>query len=157
MGEEEPGENSSPERLTDLPDSEAADDSVQLVSLIIERKNPTSALLRSAALPGWGQFYNEKPFKGIIFSTVEIGLAVWLVQEHLAAERARKDYIISGDPEDEASYYSHRNRRLDLIWYTAGAWIIGMLDAYVDAYLFSFDVENEQFEEGIGFGIHATF
>lgn len=157
MGEEESGENSSPERLTDLPDSEAADDSVQLVSLIIERKNPTSALLRSAALPGWGQFYNEKPLKGIIFGTVEIGLAVWLVQEHLAAERARKDYLISGDPADEASYYSHRNRRLDLIWYTAGAWIIGMLDAYVDAYLFSFDVENEQFEEGIGFGIHVIF
>ncbi len=32
--------------------------------MIIEEKNPTGALLRSFVLPGWGQFYNEKPLKG---------------------------------------------------------------------------------------------
>lgn len=76
---------------------------------------------------------------------MEIGLLVWLISENAAMNDAEE----AGDTQ---SYDLHYETRLDLIWYTSGAWLIGMLDAYVDAYLFSFDAENSNFESEIGFG-----
>ncbi|NOQ21720.1 MAG: hypothetical protein GQ565_03580 [Candidatus Aegiribacteria sp.] len=110
---------------------------------VIVRKNPGAALLRSAVLPGWGQFYNDEPLKGILFGTLELGLLSLLIAEHIASEEARNN-------NDEPAYRVHRQRRLDLIWYTSAAWLFGMLDAYVDAYLFSFSTENEVFERETG-------
>lgn len=121
--------------------------------LVIEKRSPTGALLRSAVLPGWGQFYNDEPFKGIVLGAAEIGLLSWLVTEHIQAEDARTAYLETGDPDDLARYERHSGRRLDLIWYTSAAWLYGMLDAYVDAYLFSFDAENRSFERGAGIGV----
>lgn len=117
---------------------------------LIVKKNPTGALLRSFVLPGWGQFYNDKPIKGLLFGSVELGLLSWLIVEHLASEDARH----SGD---EHAYEAHSQRRLDLIWYTSAAWLFGMLDAYVDAYLYSFDSENEEFEKETGIGVSVFF
>ena len=125
--------------------------------VIILKKSPTGALLRSALLPGWGQFYNREPLKGVILGTVELGLLAWLVREHIAAEDARQDYLISGDEADESRYETHRQRRIDLILYTSGAWLYGMLDAYVDAYLFSFQSENRSFERETGLGVIFYF
>lgn len=123
------------------------------------QRSPAGALLRSAALPGWGQFYNDRPVKGILLGTLELGLLAFLITEHASAEAARDDYYESGDPADEASYEKHRDRRLDLIWYTSAAWLYGMLDAYVDAHLFAFDEENREFgrEAGIGAILYLRF
>ena len=114
--------------------------------VVIGRRNPTGALLRSAVLPGWGQLYNEEPIKGIVFAAVELGLLGWLIAENGAAEDAR----LSGD---DPSYQIHRQRRLDLIWYTSAAWLLGMMDAYVDAHLYSFTAENREFERETGIGV----
>jgi len=111
----------------------------------IVSKSPTGALLRSALLPGWGQFYNHRPVKGLVLGTAELGLLGWLIAEHIASENARRD-------GDDPSYQVHSQRRLDLIWYTSAAWLFGMLDAYVDAYLYSFSTENEVFERETGIG-----
>lgn len=122
-------------------------------------RSPTGALLRSAALPGWGQFYNERPVKGIVLGALELGLLALLVDEHIRAESARDDFLESGDSGDEAEYETHRERRLDLVWLTAASWLYGMMDAYVDAHLFAFDRENERFgrEAGIGAGVVLRF
>ena len=37
---------------------------------VIIRRNPGTALLRSAVFPGWGQFYNDEPLKGVFFGHV---------------------------------------------------------------------------------------
>ena len=132
-----------------IPDSLDTDIHHHDVILIVT-KNPTGALLRSAALPGWGQFYNDEPIKGLLFGSVELGLLSWLIVEHLASEEARH----SGD---EPAYELHSQRRLDLIWYTSAAWLFGMLDAYVDAYLYSFDSEDEEFEKETGIGAAVFF
>jgi hypothetical protein len=118
----------------------------------LEYRNPTGALLRSSVLPGWGQFYNDKPVKGIIMGLAETSLLAWLIAEHAAAEGARDDYSESGDPADLERYETHRQTRLDLIWYTSAAWLYGMLDAYVDAHLYCFEQENERFEKDLGIG-----
>lgn len=127
-----------------IPESIQIEDQSNGISPLV-KKNPSGALLRSAVLPGWGQFYNDKPVKGLLFGAAEIGLLSWLITEHLAAEDAR----LSGD---EQAYDLHKQRRLDLIWYTSAAWLFGMLDAYVDAYLYSFNCENDEFEKEISIG-----
>lgn len=122
-------------------------------------RSPTGALLRSAALPGWGQFYNDRPVKGLLLGALELGLLALLVEENGRAESAREEFLESGDPDDEADYETHKERRLDLIWLTSASWLYGMMDAYVDAHLFAFDNENDRFgrEAGIGAGIVLRF
>lgn len=119
--------------------------------------DPTGAALRSAALPGWGQFYNRKPLKGVIMFLAESGLLAWLLVEHFEAEEARDMYYQTGDPFYEREYDRHSQRRLDLIWYTSGAWLYGIMDAYVDAHLYSFARENERFRGEVGLGLELRF
>ncbi len=144
-GEDEPIPDNTRDSINEII-PESFEPEIQL----IVKMNPTGALLRSAVLPGWGQFYNDKPIKGLLFGSVELGLLSWLIVEHLAAEDARH----SGD---EHAYEAHSQRRLDLIWYTSAAWLFGMLDAYVDAYLYSFESENEEFEKETGIGVSIFF
>ncbi len=112
----------------------------------VETRSPTGALLRSAVLPGWGQVYNDRPLKGVLLGGAEMGLLSWLLLENDAANEARR-------AGDDAAYRVHSARRLDLIWYTSAAWIYGMMDAYVDAYLYPFRAENERFETETGVGL----
>lgn len=123
----------------------------------IEYRNPTGALLRSLVLPGWGQFYNEEPVKGICYGVAELGLLAMILYEHDLAEEAREMYLETGLPEWESRYETHSGLRRDFIWYTAGAWIIGMIDAYVDAWMFSFESENRKFEGDAGFSAGVSF
>ncbi len=122
-------------------------------------RSPMGALMRSAAIPGWGQFYNDRPVKGILLGAVELGLLALFLKEYSVAEDAREDFLESGDPLDEERYETHRERRLNLIWITAASWLYGMMDAYVDAHLFAFEEENSVFgrEAGIGVSVLVRF
>lgn len=75
------------------------------------------AVLRSIALPGWGQFYNGKRVKGSVIATVEVASAVaWVVRREQIKDRgiqARNIYLFS----------------------TIGIALYGIADAYVDAHL----------------------
>ena len=128
-----------------LEESAAQQASVRQPTASPWQPDPAGALLRSAAIPGWGQVYNREPLKGVLLATAELGLLAWLVTEHSLASQARDDYRRTGDPAYEESYERHSDRRLDLIWYTSAAWLYGMLDAYVDAHLYGFARENEDF------------
>lgn len=125
--------------------------------MIIEGKNPTGALLRSFVLPGWGQFYNGKPLKGVFYGAAELGLLGVILYQHDRAETARENHMETGLPIWEQRYETHSGLRRDFIWYTAGAWLMGMLDAYVDAYLFSFEAENRKFEGDAGLSAGLVF
>jgi hypothetical protein len=92
-------------------------------------KSPTGAMLRSLAVPGWGQWYNGKKFKAVLAAGGELGLvvdAIWLNQ---MAVRATNEY--------DRLYYQD-NRSL-AIWWLAGVILFSMADAYVDAHLYKFD------------------
>ncbi|MBN1464409.1 hypothetical protein JXA02_01515 [candidate division KSB1 bacterium] len=92
-------------------------------------KNPTGAMVRSILLPGWGQFYNGKWFKGIIIAGAEVGLiANAIVLNQWANEAAT---------EEEFLFYID-NRNLSF-WLLGATILYSMADAYVDAHLFQFD------------------
>lgn len=99
----------------------------------IETKSPTGAMLRSLALPGWGQFYNGKWFKGVLAIGVETGLVLNAIYLNAQLEK-------STDPYDQEFYRNNRNLSF---WWLGATILLSMLDAYVDAHLYHFDESTE--------------
>lgn len=96
-------------------------------------KTPSGAMLRSLAVPGWGQWYNGKKFKAVIFAGGEIGLVADAIIQNQLAVRAQTDI-------DRLFY---RDNRSLAIWWLAAAILFSMADAYVDAHLYHFDESPE--------------
>lgn len=88
-------------------------------------KSPWGAVIRSAILPGWGQIYNEQYAKSVIAFATN-GLIVYQIYRY--EQRWR-------DTKNEAD----RSKRNLFTWYFSLAYILTMVDSYVDAYLFKFD------------------
>ncbi len=115
---------------------------------------PSSAMLRSALLPGWGQLYTGHPFKaawvaaaGATFVTLTVRADARVGD--LAARRSS-----TPDPADrsalEADIEAWRvERRRWLVW-SATLWIYAVVDAYVDAQLHDFDAEEPRFRLSLG-------
>jgi len=97
------------------------------------KKNPTSAMLRSIAFPGWGQWYNGKRFKAVIVFGAEAGIIANTIYQNQKVQKSKSEF--------EREFYLE-NRRLSN-WWLAGAILLSMIDAYVDAHLYDFDESPE--------------
>ncbi len=120
---------SSAQTLTiSSPDSMTAD-SVSVVQDTLMSRSPRGAMLRSLALPGWGQFYNGKWFKGLVIGGTEVGLII--------------DAVVQNQWAQESVYYYdkefYRENRSLAIWWLAGVVLYSVTDAFVDAHLADFD------------------
>lgn len=119
-------------------------------------KSPTKAVLLSAVLPGAGQFYNESYWKVPIIA----GLVGYFGYEYFNQNSKYKDYKEqyenSQTPENPAGDLNlkqqrefYRDQRDNFVWYFMIVYVINLVDAYVDAHLFDFDVKDEKIE-GMG-------
>jgi len=86
------------------------------------------ALLRSAVLPGWGQFYNGHPVKGLFFGAASATALTVVAIEHRRIRSAPT-------PEEHQDRTARRNGRL---LYFALSVALAAIDAYVDAHLADF-------------------
>ncbi len=86
------------------------------------------ALLRSAVLPGWGQFYNGRPVKGLFFGAASATALTSVVVKHRRIRSAPT-------PEEHQDRTARRNSRL---LYFALSVALAAIDAYVDAHLADF-------------------
>ena len=91
------------------------------------------ALLRSAVLPGWGQFYNGRPVKGLFFGAASATALTSVVVEHRRIRSAPT-------PEAHQDRTARRNSRL---LYLALSVALAAIDAYVDAHLADFGTEMQ--------------
>ena len=118
-------------------------------------KSPGKAVLMSAILPGLGQYYNESYWK----IPVVYGLGAFFVYEYTKYNKDFNNYsskfnasITTDNPS--GSYYLksykefYRDKRDAFIWYGGFLYLINILDAFVDAHLYGFDV-NENVSLGI--------
>lgn len=96
-------------------------------------KSPKGAMIRSLIIPGWGQFYNGKWFKGLVIGGTEIGLITNAVIQNQMAVKA-VDQL-------EKEFYQE-NRSLS-IWWLGAAVLYSITDAFVDAHLYDFDDSPE--------------
>lgn len=118
----------SPAReIADSSRSAAPKSTIDTLRLLSDRpvKSPRGAALRSAILPGWGQVYNEKYLKGALALAVN-GALVWKAVDY------HQRWQDTGNQ-------SARDRRNLYTWYWGLAYLLTMVDAYVDASLFGFD------------------
>ena len=79
-------------------------------------------------LPGWGQFYNGRPVKGLFFGAASATALTSVVVEHRRIRSAPT-------PEEHQNRTARRNSRL---LYFALSVALAAIDAYVDAHLADF-------------------
>lgn len=119
---------------------------------------PKKAALMSAILPGLGQAYNKKYWKMplIYAGFTGLGYAFAYNQTRYAKYRDAYKYRIDGDAttvDQYVGYYSDKNlfdlqqfyhRYRDLSLIGAGLlYVLNIIDASVDAHLFTFDVSDD--------------
>ena len=122
-------------------------------STFIMTKSPWGAVGRSAILPGWGQYYNESYWK----IPLVWGVLGWFTYLYIENNDLYNEYrdLYSESLEDGVgdSYYkrardTYRNERDKYALILGLSYLLNLVDAYVDAHLFDFDVtENPNTKE----------
>jgi len=113
------------------------------------KKSPWKAVAFSAILPGAGQFYNESYWKIPVIA----GLGGYFVYEWIRNNNSyldyKEQYINSqtpenpaGNPQLQALRESYRDQRDNFIIYSVILYVVNLIDAYVDAQLYDFDVSD---------------
>lgn len=138
-------------------------------SVVVVKHSATKAALLSAVLPGLGQIYNKKYWKlPLVYAGVGISAYFFITnqQKYKKYNDAWVNYS-NGNPKDYRYvkdlteipkwYFDNnqvdyalsvltngyrRNRDWSLV-FTAGFYILGIIDAAVDAYLFDYDISDK--------------
>ena len=105
----------------------------QADSSVVLKKSPSGAVLRSALVPGWGQWYTGHRWKAALVAGAEFFLAGAAVYEHEQVSR-------SATPSEADR---HRDRQTSFMLWFIGTLVYSLLDAYVDAHLYGLDEELE--------------
>ncbi len=113
-----------------------------------QTKSPTGAVLRSLALPGWGQYYVESYWKAPFFVAGWGTLVFFIADNHSKYMEAAKEYEnYTGTNTLDKNYlfrkreYFRDYRDLNAL-YLLGVYIISAVDAYVGANMFEFNVDD---------------
>jgi hypothetical protein len=109
----------------------------------VMQKSPWGAVLRSAVLPGFGQFYNESYWKiPIIWGAGALLISGWVYNNNLYKDN--KDlFINTGQTIYQYRRDFYRNQRDNFSIYLVVLYILNLVDAYVDAQLYDFTVEED--------------
>jgi len=67
--------------------AQAENDSTKLAPPL--EKSPTGAMLRSALIPGWGQWYSDQKLKAVIVFSIELALIGNAVYYHQLAVKSQ--------------------------------------------------------------------
>lgn len=145
--------NLSMNKLSDLKSSlNPSNDSLekkQNTPKFLMKKSPLKAVIYSAILPGAGQFYNRSYWKIPIIA----GLGGYFVYEIISNNNRfldfRDQYFQSQTPENPSGDIRlrtlrefYRDQKDDFFIYSLILYVVNLIDAYVDAELYDFDVSE---------------
>ena len=115
-------------------------------------KSPGTALLLSAILPGAGQWYNESYWK----VPVVVGVGAYFVAQWFNNNKRYHDYrdqyaasLTSSTVNTQVQDYYlqlrefYKDQRNSFVWYYLILYMVNLVDAYVDASLYGFDVSGD--------------
>lgn len=123
----------------------------------IMQKSPWGAVLRSAVIPGWGQFYNESYWK----IPVVWGFAGWFVYNWIDTNdeyvKNSDVYISTGEDIYLRRRDFYRDQRDNFAIYLALTYLLNLVDAYVDAHLFDFTVTEDYLSRTPQLNIRVNF
>lgn len=111
-------------------------------SVFVMEKSPWGAVLRSAVLPGFGQFYNESYWKiPVVWGFIGYFVYVW-IDNNDSYKKYRDLYVQSdfsnSNYKDLRDFY--KDQRDEFAIYIGLTYFLQLVDAYVDAHLFDFNV-----------------
>ena len=107
--------------MVDMSLAQAAESTADSVQTL----QPKAALWRSLALPGWGQAYNGKSAKAMLFGAAAVGIwGVAIVESRRVGQ--------AGDAQQRQDRAARRNTRFLFVFMT---YTVAAVDAYIDAHL----------------------
>ena len=119
-------------------------------------RSPGKAMLYSAVLPGAGQFYNESYWKIPIIWGIGGYFVYEIVKNNNNYIDYRDLYANSQTPENpngDLRYTTlrefYRDQRDQFYLYAGLVYLVNLVDAYVDAHLFDFDVSDKIQVQGL--------
>lgn len=127
------------------------------------QKSPWGAVLRSAVLPGFGQFYNESYWKiPLIWGVLGYLGYQWNDRNKLYHDyRDLYNQSLLDTENGNEIYYKrredYRDQRDLLAVFIGLTYFLNLLDAYVDAHLFDFTVEETKTAAEIQFSLRVKF
>ncbi len=119
-------------------------------STFVMKKSPWKAVLYSAILPGLGQFYNGSYWKIPVIAILTGYFGYEIIRNNnkfidyrdLYAQ-SQSDSIPEGDLRLKQYREFYRNQRDNFYLYSGIFYLINLVDAYVDAHMFDFDVSDK--------------
>ncbi|MEW6701389.1 MAG: DUF5683 domain-containing protein [Bacteroidota bacterium] len=127
------------------------------------KKSPWEAVLRSAILPGFGQFYNESYWKiPIVWGTLGYLGYLWNTNNNFYLRY--RDLYSQSLLENKDGFKTYLDGRefykdqRDLVAVFIGlTYLLNLIDAYVDAHLFDFDVTGNSYIGNMQFSVKINF
>lgn len=123
------------------------DSLVNVESSVVKKemtKSPWGALLRSAVLPGLGQIYNESYWKAPVIWGIFASQTYFYIKNN-KTYHSEIEKIKNGDTSRIRFRDSARDVRDQILLWGVIVYFIQLVDAYVDAHLFDFDVSENPF------------
>jgi hypothetical protein len=105
------------------------------------KKSARVAMFSSMLLPGLGQVYNGRRIKTLLMVGVSgfYMSKIWLEHKHAQRRKKLRDSYSVDTVEwrNENLWYDfHKEQTKDYAWWSGAVWIIGVLDAWIDAHLY---------------------
>lgn len=100
---------------------------------VVEVRSRLGAAARSAAMPGWGQFYNGDYGRGVTYSALFLGTAAGAIASAVLGSRAENDYNDNkANTVDRRADANDHYDRANIFLLTLGIiWATAVTDAYV--------------------------
>ena len=106
-------------------------------TLSIQYKSPRGAMIRSAILPGWGQAYNHKFLKALVYMGGEVYFAIKYIElndELKILRMGQASISLIEDKEYERNGWG---------WLFTAGYLLAIGDAFVDAHLYGLNVNSD--------------
>ena len=100
-------------------------------------KSPKGAMIRSAILPGWGQVYNNKYLKALVYLGGELYFASRYISLDDKIQKMKDDGI------GEMIIEEKEHERNGWVWLFGAGYLLALGDAFVDAHLYGLYVGNK--------------
>ncbi len=111
-------------------------------------KSPSKAAFYSFIVPGGGQYYNEAPWKSLLWGGSELGF-IALTSYHQNKFNEYKDKRSKATTTEDWKKWDKKagdeiHKRNNGFWWLGSTVILSMMDAYVDAALFNYEEEDNK-------------